>query len=98
MAFSGDKTVFAQKCQQLAQSISGEGDLLAAIAKAWFDRGYNTVGANPLVDGDVTGLKLTAADVTSFITFAQQFGNFLGNVAVSTGDYKSTLNKIRTDI
>lgn len=36
-------------------------------------------------------IDLTPSQVSSLITALQQFGNFLGNVAVSQGDYAASL-------
>jgi len=50
------------------------------------------------VDLDVIGLGITAATLGAFITLNQQLRNFVDNAAVATGDYDSTLNKMRTDV
>jgi hypothetical protein len=34
--------------------------------------------------------------VTSAVTMCQQLANFFGNIAVTTGDYESTAQTIRT--
>lgn len=41
----------------------------------------------------VFGSDMTKDDLTSAITLLQQWKNFVGNSAVSTGDYQSTLSK-----
>lgn len=51
-----------------------------------------------MTDQDIAGQNITAANVAAFITLAQQLDNFLNNAAVTTGDYDSTVNKLRTDL
>lgn len=41
----------------------------------------------------VFGSEMTKDDLTSAITLAQQWQNFINNAAVTTGDYKATLGK-----
>jgi hypothetical protein len=41
----------------------------------------------------VYGSEMTVSDLSSAITLLQQFNNFMGNSAVTTGDYSSTISK-----
>lgn len=92
------KVTFAQVVQSSATALDDLIDSTDDIVKAFFDRGYNVGGADPLVDADFTSLGITAANISSFITLAQQLSNFRSNLAVTQGDYQATLNKLRTDI
>ena len=66
------------------------------IVGAYFDNGYNSGGADELVTGDISSVyNFTGAEVGDLVTLLQQFNNFHGNSAVTTGDYGATLNKIR---
>lgn len=68
-------------------------------APLYFDRGYNAAGDNPITDADAQAAGLSGtSEVDAMITLLQQLDNFLGNSAVSTGDYSSTLNNLRDDI
>lgn len=92
------KTQFAGQLRatatKLAQAINEADD----IVSIYFDRGYNSGGASQIVDNDVASENLTAANIASFITAAQQLANYANNAAVSQGDYDSTINKVRGDI
>lgn len=93
-----DKSRYASTIQNKATEIAGLGSELQAIFETYFDRGYNGGGANPITDGDLVELGLTAGDIAAFITLAENFGKFLNNQAAFQSDYQSTINKIRTDI
>lgn len=67
------------------------------LESVYFDRGYNGGGIDPIIDGDVSGLGITAAQIASGITLIQQLQNFADNSAVVTGDYSATANALRTD-
>ena len=92
-----NKVEFAQDIQEfhtkLAQLFIDAPDL----ESVYFDRGYNGGGGDPIVDGDVSGLGITAANVASGITLIQQLQNFANNASVTTGDYSATANNLRTD-
>jgi len=92
------KLTFATQAQTSATSLSDVSDKLADLYSVYFDRGYNSGGSNPITNDDVASLGITAAQLGDMMTLAQQFANFLGNSAVTTGDYDATLNAIRTDI
>lgn len=64
----------------------------------YFPRGYNSGGADPIIDADVAAYGITAADFTSIITLADDVAKFFGNQAVTTGDRNAILNRVRTDI
>ena len=93
-----DKIKYVSNIQNKTNQIALLGSDLRAIFEVYFDRGYNSGGADPITDGDLTEMELTANDVASFITLAEQFGNFLNNGAVFESDYAATVNKLRTDI
>lgn len=93
-----DKVVYARKFQELAQELDILGDLVVDLDKTYFTRGYNSGGGSEIVDGDLTSLGITAADLSSGITLCQQLKNFFANAAVTQGDYQATLSKLRADI
>ena len=79
---------FVRRIQELDVLFDDVGD----IENEYFDLGYNSGGANPIVDADVSAYILTAADITNGITLIQQVKNMGGNAAVTTGDYAATTN------
>jgi hypothetical protein len=92
------KITFGTQAQLDATTLAQVADKLANLESVYFDRGYNGGGSDPIADVDVESLGITAADLAALITLIQQFNNFLGNVAVTSGDYDATLNTIRNDV
>lgn len=92
------KLNFAEQAQVMATSLARLGDNLSDLESVYFDRGYNSGGANQIVDGDIVSLNITATHLAALITLAQQLENFLGNLPVTQADYDATLNALRTDI
>lgn len=92
------KLTFGEQSQKDATTLAQVADRLTNLETVYFDRGYNSVGTNPIVDGDIVSLNITAADLAALVSLTQQLNNFLGNLAVTTGDYDATLNTVRTDV
>lgn len=92
------KITFAEQAQGMATSLAQLGDNLSDLESVYFDRGYNSGGADQIVDGDIVSLDITATQLGALVTLAQQLSNFLGNASVTTADYDATLNVVRTDI
>lgn len=85
------KDNYARKAQQMAASFSALSDDILSLQAIWFDRAYNSGGADELTDADVEALGITAADVTGMITFAGALDTFL---AANRG----YLSKMRNDL
>lgn len=92
------KETFVQKLQAAATQIAQASDQFANLETVFFDRTYNSGGANQIQDVDIEATGLTAAQVGSLITLGQQLQLFLNNGAPVQGDYDVTLNAARTDI
>lgn len=91
-------TFVENRLQATANSLAQAIDALRDAETVYFDRGYNSGGSNPITDADISALGVTAANVASMITLAQQLIKFADNLAVTQGDYDSTLNVMRTDV
>jgi hypothetical protein len=63
-------------------------DTAADLEAEYFDAGT-------FVDGDVSALGLTAADIASCITLLQQMSNLMTGGATAVAMYRTTLNKVR---
>jgi hypothetical protein len=92
------KITWAGQAQTDATTLAQVADRLANLETVYFDRGYDSGGSNPITNDDVVSLNVTAADLAALITLIQQLNNFLGNSAVTAGDYDATLNTVRTDV
>lgn len=93
-----DKQLFAQRIIEQSLTLVRAINTASDTEQIYFDEGFNSGGADPIVDGDVSGLGVTAAQLAAFITLSQQLQNFADNAAVTTGDYRATLNGLRGDI
>lgn len=91
------KLQFVQDMQAAATDMAKLKATMADLNSAYFDRGYNSGGANPIVDADVASLGIKASDVTNGDTLASDFLNFLGNAAVTTANRQATVDALRTD-
>ncbi len=69
---------------------------LDQVIGTYYDAGYNSGGSAPLDDADTAVFgELTPTNIASGITALEQFQNMADNLAVTTGDYMSTLNLIK---
>lgn len=72
-----NKANFARQGQQMAASFSALADDIGALQAIYFDRGYNSGGADELLDADVESLGIDAGAVTGMITFAGALETFM---------------------
>ncbi len=72
-----NKTRYASRAQDMAAIFANLADDIGALQAIYFDRGYNSGGADELTDADVESLGVTAADVTGMITFAGALETFM---------------------
>ena len=86
-----DKVRFSREAQEAASVFSKLSDTVAALQSVYFDRAYNSGGADELIDADVEALGITAADVVGMITFAGALETFM---AANRG----YLSKMRNDL
>ena len=86
-----NKTRYASKAMDMASIFSNLADDITALESVWWDRAYNSGGADELTDADVEALGITAADVTGMITFAGALQTFL------TAN-RAYLSKMRNDL
>lgn len=86
-----NKQHYSRQAQQMAASFSALADDIGALQAIYFDRGYNSGGADELLDADVESLGIDAAAVTGMITFAGALETFM---AANRG----YLSKMRNDL
>ena len=86
-----NKEKFGMAARDAATRFSDMADDIASLQAVYFDRGYNSGGADELTDADVEALGITAADVVGMITFAGALETFM----VANRGY---LSKMRNDL
>ena len=86
-----NKARYASKAMDMASIFSNLADDITALESVWWDRGYNSGGADELTDADVEALGITAADVNGMIVFAGALQTFL------TAN-RAYLSKMRNDL
>ena len=72
-----NKERFARQAQEAASVFAKLSDTITALESVWWDRTYNSGGADELTDADVESLGITAADVNGIIVFAGALQTFL---------------------
>ena len=86
-----NKQHYSRQAQQMAASFAALADDIIALQAIYFDRGYNSGGADELLDADVESLGIDAGAVTGMITFAGALETFM---AANRG----YLSKMRNDL
>lgn len=89
------KEDFAQQMRTKAGQFAQVAADFVELHAAYFDRGYNVGGSDPITDEDVIGQEITANDLVTGITAAAQLGNYMSAAAVIPGDYSATWNRLR---
>lgn len=99
------KLAWANEAKGLAAQMAQLVDKARDLHAVYFDRGYNTGGANEIVDADIEVTGNTASEIAGFVTMAEQMEKWVhGNhTAPADGslaalDHDQTLNKLRSDI
>jgi len=85
------KQLYAERGRALASIFASLADDILTWRNVYWDRGYNSGGADVIVDGDVTGAGIPATTVTAMVTFADALETFL----VANRGY---ISKMRNDL
>ncbi len=93
-----DKIKFANQTQAFCTSLATLFKNAKDLDGVYFSEGFDGGGSDPITDADLVSLGITAAEVSATDTMLQQITNFQNNIAVVTGDYKVTVNAMRTDM
>lgn len=95
MAIDNQGKAFVQRVQGNAQRLAVEVETAEDMKAIYYDRAYNSGGANELTDEDLAEFNITAAQLASYVTLCEQLVNMRDNAAVTQGDYGATLNQVR---
>jgi hypothetical protein len=72
-----NKETYARRGREMATSLALQMADVLGWRDVYWDRTYNSGGADEIVDADVADLDITAADITGLITFADALETFL---------------------
>ena len=86
-----NKKQYTDKARSLASIFANLSDDILSLQSVWFDRGYNSGGADELIDADIETTGVSAADVTGMITFAGALDTFLAS-------NRGYISKMRNDL
>jgi len=89
------KIAYTIEVQKQMAALAKAYEAVQALRELYFDRGYNSGGADAIADADISSTGLTAANLSSAITAIEQYENFVENSAVTAGDYYATMNIAR---
>jgi len=89
------KEKFAVKVVDLATTLGVIADQLPDLYKAYFDKGYNSGGDDPIEDADLANLEITSVQLTDALTMLNNLNKFFTNEAPTTGDYVASINALR---
>lgn len=92
------KLDFAEEVMDYCTKIAQNSDFGSNARDVFNDRGYDPGGADPILDDDVAGLEVTAADVTAAMVFFENLGYMLNDQSITEADYDVTLNRMRNDL
>ena len=92
------KTDFANKVRQLAAELAQAYSKALDLSKLYTDRGYDSGGANPITDEDISGANITAANLTLGNTLMNNFEKFMESNNPTNNTYGVTCNILRNDI
>jgi hypothetical protein len=95
---SVEKERFASRMIKAVTDLARIHNDMRDLFQVYFVRGYNSGGGDTIIDADVASAGLTAAELASAITLAENLPKFLTGQASFTSDYSATIANIRNDI
>lgn len=92
------KAAYMQQIRQIATALAQASVQAGVMHDVYFDRGYNSGGAQAFAAEELAEAGLTQAQIDGLITLFEQIDNLRNNRPVSSGDYKAVLNQVRVDL
>lgn len=93
-----NKVEFAKKVQAVNTTIAQLFLDTKDLDSVYFSEGFDGPGSDPIIDSDLISLGITAAELAAGDTLFQQIQNLRNNVAVTQGNYQTTVNALRSDL
>lgn len=92
---SSRKVNFALAVRNVATNLAQVMDDIDALAGIYVASGYQSGGANAIVDEDVQAHDITAAQLVAFATLATNLVKFMNNQVPAQADYNTPLDAFR---
>jgi len=98
MALDTQQAAFVNNTRITFQKLAEAMETLDDLKSIYYDRQYGIGGANEIRDADLTDqfADITAANLAAGITATEQLLKYRDNEAVTTGDYGTTINILRS--
>lgn len=71
-----NKMDFARQAMENAAKLAEAINALSVLSEVYIDRGYQTGGADPIADADLTGLGPSAAQVSAYMGITSSVATF----------------------
>jgi len=100
MADQAQKLQYAQHVQNLANDLAEFDNAYTDTFNIQVARGWDPGGADPILDSDIAGANITAAELNSFLsTLRTRFVQLMsGQTVVGVVNGRSVTNAIRSDM
>lgn len=95
-SLTGNKLSVGNQAVEMATAIMDLHRRMMNLHDFYFDNLYNSGAGDAIVDGDLTSIGLTAAELGDFVNFAAQLNLLLNDGEPFQADWSATLNKMRT--
>ncbi len=89
------KVDFALQVELVSTKLAEAIEQIEILRTAYFDSGFNSGGADELIDEDIQGHDITVAKIINIITLVENQTLFLDNFIPLQGDYRAFLGAIR---
>lgn len=95
LAMALRKEDFALATRAAVTALAEAAERIAELDVIYSDSGYDSGGANPITDEDLTGHDMVAQDLANASTFATNLALFLDDGDPMVFNYASAINKFR---
>ena len=89
------KVNFALAARDAVTAFAEAVERVGELAEIFADSGYDSQGSNSIIDDDLAGHDITAADLANFAAFAANVALFLNDGDPAQVDYASKINAFR---
>lgn len=89
------KVDFALAARAAVTTLAEAAERIAELNEVFVASGYNTGGSDPIIDSDIEGHDITAANLADVATFAENLYKFLNDDTPLKFDYATAINAFR---